>query len=49
MEADFEIVSVVGKGSLYFIIHILSGQVFKVKNKIDGRFYAIKKIKIPYG
>lgn len=27
----------------------MSGEVFKVKNKIDGRFYAVKKIKIPYG
>lgn len=32
-----------------FILNILSGEVFKVKNKIDGRFYAVKKIKIPYG
>lgn len=24
----------------------ISGEVFKVRNKIDGRFYAIKKIKV---
>ncbi|CAK59890.1 unnamed protein product (macronuclear) [Paramecium tetraurelia] len=41
MEADFDIVTTLGKGSF--------GEVFKVKNKIDGRFYAVKKIKIPYG
>ena len=29
------------------MININSGEVFKVRNKIDGRFYAVKKIKIP--
>jgi len=35
---NFEEIELLGKGA--------SGEVIKVKNKLDGRFYAVKKIVI---
>lgn len=37
-EADFEVVKRLGKGGF--------GEVVKARNKLDGRFYAVKKIKL---
>lgn len=41
METDFDIVQILGRGAF--------GEVFKVKHKVDGRYYAIKKIQVPKG
>jgi serine/threonine protein kinase len=35
-ESDFDEIQKLGKGGF--------GQVYKVRNKLDGNFYAIKKI-----
>lgn len=40
-QIDFEEIAYIGKGSF--------GEVIKVKNRLDGRYYAIKKIKIFQG
>lgn len=40
-QQDFEELEALGKGSF--------GEVFKVRNRLDGRYYAIKKIKIYQG
>ena len=39
--SDFEEVRILGRGTF--------GQVAKVKNKLDGRYYAVKKIMIRQG